>query len=115
MAVIAQTNATDGGSAATLTRTVLSASDTLTYTAGSRQVLVLYNTTASLVTATIIGSGATTISPAGYGGTISVAAGKPIAVAASSTVLVELDDMSAYLVGNITITGGVGLTAHLYV
>lgn len=115
MAVITQSNATDGGAAATLTRTVLSASDTLTYTAGSRQTLVLYNTTAALVTATIIGSGATTIAPAGYGGTISVAAGKAIAVPASSTVLVELDDVQAFLQGNVSITGGVGLTAHLYV
>lgn len=115
MAVIAQTLATDGGNPATLARTVLSASDTLTYTAGSRQVVVLFNTTASLVTATIVGSTATTISPAGYGGTISVAAGKPIAVPASSTVLVELDDLSAFLQGVISINGGVGLTAHLYV
>jgi len=115
MAVITQVNATDGGLIATLTRTVLSASDTLTYTAGSKQTLVLFNTTAALVTATIIGSAATTISPPGFGGTISVAAGRAIAVPASSTVLVELDDISAYLVGNITITGGIGLTAHLYV
>ena len=115
MAQITQTAATDGGLAATLARTVLSSSDTLTYVAGSKQVIVLYNTTASLVTATIVGSTATTISPAGYGGTISVAAGKAISVPASSTVLVELDDISAYLVGSITITGGVGLTAHLYV
>lgn len=115
MAVITQTSATDGGNAANLARTTLSASDTLTYTAGSRQVVVLYNTTASLVTATIVGSLATTISPAGFGGTISVAAGKAISVPASATVLVELDDISAYLVGAITITGGVGLTAHLYV
>ena len=115
MAVITQTSATDGSFAATLTRTVLSTSDTLTYTAGARQTLVLFNTTASLVTATIVGSAATTITPVGFGGTISVAAGRAIAVPASSTVMVELDDMSAYLVGNITITGGVGLTAHLYI
>jgi len=115
MAVIAQTNATDGGLAATLTRTILSASDTLTYTAGSKQVVVFFNTTAASVTATIVGSAATTIAPAGYGGTISVAGGKAIVVPASSTVMVELDDISVYLVGNITITGGVGLTAHLYV
>lgn len=114
MAVITQTNAMDGGSAVTLTRTVLSASDTLTFTAGSRQVLVLFNTTAALVTATLIGSAATTISPAGYGGTISVAAGKAVAVPASSTVLVDLDDIQVFLQGNVSITGGVGLTAHLY-
>lgn len=116
MAVITQTNATDGSFAATLTRTVLTAGpDTLTYTGGSKQVLVLFNTTAAAVTATIVGSAATSITPPGYGGTISVAGGKAIVVGASATVLVELDDISAYLVGNISITGGVGLTAHLYV
>jgi hypothetical protein len=115
MAVITQTNATDGGLATTLPRTVLSASDTLTYTAGSKQILVLYNTTAAAVTATIIGSAATTIAPAGYGGTISVAGGKAITVGASATVLVELDDIQSFLQGTISITGGVGLTAHLYV
>lgn len=115
MALITQTQATDGPLASILARTVLSASDTLVYTAGGKQVLVLFNTTATLVTATIIGSTASTISPAGYGGTISVAAGKPIAVPASSTVMVELDDMYSFLLGTVSITGGVGLTAHLYV
>ena len=115
MALITQTQATDGNLAVIIARTVLSASDTLTYTPGSKQVFVLYNTTASLVTATIIGSAATTISPAGYGGTISVAAGKPISVPGGSTVLLELDDMSSFLQGTVSITGGVGLTAHLYI
>jgi hypothetical protein len=116
MAAITQTNATtDSNVPVTLSRLALSASDTLTYIPGARQMLVLYNTTASLVTATIVGSGATTISPAGYGGTISVAAGKAIAVPANGTVLVDLDDISAYLIGSITITGGTGLTAHLFV
>ena len=115
MAVITQTSALDGGTAVTLSRTILSASDSLAYIPGAKQALVLFNTTASLVTATIIGSGATTISPAGYGGTISVASGKPVAVPASSTVLVDLDDLSAFLVGTVSITGGVGLTAHLYI
>ena len=115
MALITQSQATGGNVAVTLSRTSLSVSDTLVYTAGSKQTLVLFNTTASLVTATIIGSAATTISPAGYGGTISVAAGKPISVPASSTVMVGLDDMSSFLQGTVSITGGVGLTAHLYV
>ena len=115
MALITQTQATDGNLAVTLARNILSASDTLTYTPGSKQVLVLYNTSASLITATIIGSEAKTISPVGYGGTISVAAGKPISVPASSTVLLRLDDMSSFLQGTVSITGGVGLTAHLYI
>jgi hypothetical protein len=115
MAAITQTNALDQGVPVNITRTVLSASDTLTYFAGSKQQLFLFNTTASPVTVTLVGSGATTISPAGYGGTISVAAGKAIVVPASGSTLVDLDDISAYLVGNVTVTGGTGVTAHLYV
>ena len=98
----------------TITRTTLGASDTLVYIPGSGQVLELFNTTAGLVTVTITGSGATTISPDGYGGTISVAAGKAIAVPASSTVAVNLDNIAAYLAGAVTLTGGTGVTAHLY-
>lgn len=115
MAAITQTTpATEAGTATTITRTILSASDTLTYTQGARQFLFLYNTTASPVVVTLTGSAATTISPPGYGGTISVASGKAITVPASSSVLLELDDIYEYLKGNVTVTGGTGVTAHLY-
>jgi hypothetical protein len=115
MALIAQDNATSQNGPVTLTRAVLTASDTMSYSQGSKQMMLLYNTTASIVTVTFTGSAATTISPPGYGGTISVAAGKAISVPASGSVLLDLDDISAYLQGNITLTGGVGVTAHLFV
>lgn len=115
MAVITQTNALHQGVPVAITRTALSASDTLAYTKGGKQQLFLYNTTASPVVVTITGSGASTISPEGYGGTISVAAGKAITVPASGSTLVDLDDISAYLVGTVTVTGGTGVTAHLYI
>lgn len=114
MAVITQTSATDGNQPATLTRIALSASDTLTYVQGSKQTMFLYNTTAALVTVTFTGSAATSISPPGYGGSISVAGGKAIAVPANGSVLLELDDIYAYLQGTVTVTGGTGVTAHLY-
>lgn len=114
MAVIASTAFKGVKTHQTINRTVLSANDTLTYVSGAGQVLELYNTTASIVTVTLVGSGATTISPDGYGGTISVAAGKVIAVPASGTVSVNLDNIAAYLVGTVSVTGGVGVTAHLY-
>lgn len=113
MAVITQTTFNGVTTPVTITRTSLSASDTLTYTSGGNQVLVLYNTTASPVTVTITGSTATTISPAGYGATVSVASGIAIVVPASGTKAVCLDKISAYLSGNITVTGGVGVDAHL--
>lgn len=116
MAAITQTNGVkDSGAPVTVARTVLSASDTLTYTQGAGQVLALYNTTAGLVTVTLTGSSVQTITPPGYGGTITTAGGKAVSVPASSTVLVDLDDMFAYLQGSVTVTGGTGVTAHLYV
>lgn len=115
MAAIPQTVASTTGVPTTVARQTLSASDTLTYTQGAKQTLVLYNPTAGQLTATLVGSGSSTISPPGYGGTVSVAAGKAVPVPASSTVVVNLDDISAFLQGNVTVTGGTGLVAHLYV
>jgi hypothetical protein len=115
MATITQNMATQDFQAVTLARTTMTASDTLTYVPGSGQVLFLYNTTASPIVVTITGSGATTMAPAGFGGTISLSAGKAITVPASGSVFLALDDISAYLVGTVTLTGGSGITAHLYV
>lgn len=112
MATLVATTLTGTNGAVTATRNVLSASDVLTVTSG---IMELYNTTASPVTVTIDGSTATTISPTGYGGTIDISAGKAIVVPASSTVVVNLTTISAYLVGTIAVTGGVGVTAHIYV
>lgn len=115
MAVIVQTSPVKGtGTPSNLTRSVLSASDTLTYNQGSKQVLVLFNTTAAAVTVTLTGSLASTVTPPGFGGTVSVAGGKAIIVPASGTTHVELDDIYAFLQGNVTVTNGTGLTAHLY-
>ncbi len=112
MAVVTQVafnKATNG--ATTLTRTVLSAADTLVYTPGA--TLVLFNTTASPVVVTIDGSTSTTISPTGFGGTVDVSAGKAITVGADATVGVNLDSIAAFLSGTVAVTGGVGVTAHL--
>lgn len=115
MAILAQTIAMEVKEPVVLGRLTLSASDSLTYIPGSRQKVLLVNATAGALTATFVGSAATTISPPGYGGTLSVSAGKAVSVAANTTMLVELDDISAYLAGNVTIAGGTGLIAHLYV
>jgi hypothetical protein len=116
MAAITQTSGVkDGGVPVAVTRTVLSASDTLTYNSGTGQVLVLFNTTASIVNVTIAGSAApATIPVAGIGGTFSLAGGKVLAVPASGTLVVDLDDLFQYLQGNITLTNGTGVTAHLF-
>lgn len=113
MAVIAHTNMVKGAPFE-LTRTSLGASDTLTnYVSGTGQWLILDNTTASPVDVTIDGSGGTTISPEGYGGTVSVASGKIITVPASKTYAVKLDAIAAFLQGTVAVTGGTGVIAHV--
>ena len=118
MAVITQTNGVvASGAPVNVTRTALTTSDTLTFVRGSNQRLFLYNTTASAVTVTLTGTAPVSLTPAGYGGTISTAGGKAITVPASGTTFFELDDIWAFIEGNgtVTVTNGTGLTAHLYV
>jgi hypothetical protein len=115
MAAITQSAVAGVNGPVNVTRTTLGASDTLTYSSGTRQMLDLVNTTGSPVVVTITGSTATTISPDGYGGTISVASGKAITVPANGQTIVNLDTISAYLSGSVTVTGGTGVIAALYV
>ena len=66
--------------------------DTLVYTADNGQELYLYNTSASAVIVTIDGSLGTTVAvPGTAGGTLSVAAGLAVTVAANSFATVMLD------------------------
>ena len=113
MAAITGTNANVNGSF-TVTTTALTASDTLVYDITKNPLLVLENTTGSLVTISINGSTNTSVAPDGYGSTISTTSGKTIAVAANATVAVKLNSIRAFLNGNVTVTGGTGVTASLY-
>lgn len=118
MAVITQmTGVKDANGSVNITRTTLTASDTLTFQQGGDQILFMYNTTASPITVTLTGTAPVSLSPDGYGGTISTAGGKAITVPASGSTHLELDDIWAFLAGTgvVTVTGGTGLTAHLYV
>jgi hypothetical protein len=96
-----------------VTETALGASDTLTYSSGGRQLLILRNPTGASVAVTIDGSAGTTISPSGYGGTVSVASGKTINVAAGATRCVNLDTISAFCQGTVAVTGGTGVYASI--
>ncbi len=111
MAAIAITTNTQG--ATLLSRTTLTASDTLAYVPGANMQMYLANNTAGALTATLVGSAApATYAIQGTGGTtIALSAGKAVAVPANSTVEVSLDDLALYLQGNITVTGGAGLIA----
>lgn len=115
MALIAQTKVLGLGTSTAVTVTTLSASDTLVYVPGSKQILTLKNGTAGSLTATLDGSASTTINVPGYGATLDVSAGKAIVVAAGATVAVELDAISAFLQGTVTVTGADLVTATLTV
>lgn len=104
----------DGGVPASPTRATMTASDTIPYAQGTGQVLVLYNTTASAVTVTFTGSLATAVTYPGLGGPISLSGGKAVTVPASGATIVDLDDLSQYLQGVVTVTNGTGLVAMLY-
>lgn len=94
------------------TGTVLSADDTITFDPKRRQLLVLTNTTAGELTATLDGDGGTTVAAPGVG-SVSVAAGLAIAVPAGQSRAVQLATVSAYCQGVVHLTGGAGLTAQL--
>ncbi len=112
MAAIASINAAQVG-AFPAAITTLTASDTITFNPGKKQLLVLRNTTAGSLTVTIDGSAGTTVQAPGVG-TVSVAAGLPIVVGIGLSVAVVLSTISAYCQGVVTLTGASGLTAQLF-
>lgn len=113
MALIAETSINQAGPF-TPTKTVLSAADTLVYTANSGQMLVCYNITGVDVNVTIDGSAGTTVTVPGTGGTtLSVAAGLVVTVPANGFKVVSLDKVSAYAQGTVAVTGGVGVIAAI--
>lgn len=97
----------------TVTEQTLTASDTLTYTPARKQLLVLRNDTAGVLTATIDGADGTSVTVDGLG-SVSVAAGFAVAVPANSVRAVVLNTISAYLQGVVSVTGGTGLKAQLF-
>lgn len=119
MAVIAQQNGVSGATApVTLTPTTMTASDTFTgYSAGSLQRLMLVNNTGAQITVTLAGSAGTPSVQVTGVGSVTATGGKAVPVAANSFVHLSLDNYSAWLAGNgtVTLTGGTGLLAALYV
>ena len=113
MAVIAITKRTEAP--VNLTRTTLTASDTLAYAAGASQVIEFTNTTASPVVVAIRGSGASAVFPipGTAGTTVDLTGGKSITVpgVVGATTAINLDALPSYMVGNITVTNGTGCTA----
>lgn len=112
MAVITPTNVTSTTPVA-LTKTTLGASDTFAYTQGKTRYLILDNVTAGALTPKVDGDGATTKYLQGVG-SITISDGYTFAsIGAGATVIVDLDNISAYLKGTITVTGGDGIEAAI--
>jgi len=103
------------GSPRAATRTTLTASgNTVPYSPGAGQVLILQNPTAGILTPTIIGAGAATAEIEGLG-LVNVAAGISLGAIPATTgqIVVPLDFIAQYLKGVIDITLGTGLVATL--
>jgi hypothetical protein len=115
MAAIAsiETNVTGGGSFAAPIAT-LGSSDTITYKAGRKQLLVLRNPTGGTLTLNIDGDGASATFPVPGAATIDLTGGFSIAVGAGLSRAVVLSTISGYLQGVVTMTGASGLTAQLF-
>lgn len=91
----------------------LSADDTITINASKKQLLLLRNPTGGTLTATIDGDGGTSVIVPGLG-SVSVAAGKAIAVPTLETRAVVLNTISAYTKGVVHITGASGMKVSLF-
>lgn len=92
--------------------TTLGSSDTLSFSSAKKQVLLLINQTAGSLTVTIDGDAGSTVAIQGLG-TVNVAAGTQITVAAGAVRAVYLNSISHYCKGNVVLTGASGLKAAI--
>jgi hypothetical protein len=93
--------------------TTLTASDTITFAANRRQLLVIRNPTAGSLTLKIDGDGGSTISVPGVGN-VNVANGYDIIVGAGLSRAVVLSSISAYCQGTVTLTGAATCIVQLF-
>jgi hypothetical protein len=112
MSAIASINAAVSGVFAA-TVTTLSADDTITFKPTKKQLLLLTNTTAGALTATLDGDGGTTIAVPGVG-SVSVAGGLAIPLAAGESKGVFLGSVRGYCKGVVHLLGGTGIKAQLF-
>lgn len=92
----------------------LGASDTLTFAAGTRQVLVIHNITGGALTPLIDGAGASAAVPVpGTGKTFDASGGTSVALAAGEVAEVALDTIPEFLKGVVTVTGATGAVAWI--
>lgn len=103
-----------GAGSRVITETTLNGTDSFTFNPTKHPIMILKNTTAGPLTATFVGSTATTVSFDGVP-SVTVSAGYATTAIAATTgiVAVPLNSIKEYLRGTLTITGGTGLTATL--
>lgn len=102
-----------GPLARAMTMTTLNGTDSFTYRADRRAVLILRNPTGGALSPVIDGDGGTTVNVAGVG-SVSVSSGYSVgSIAAGAAVAIPLDTISAYLAGTIAVNSGTGLIASL--
>lgn len=113
MAAIASIETAGVAGAAAAALTTLGASDTITYSASRKQLLVLRNPTGGSLSLTIDGDGGTTVAVDGLG-SVSVSSGVTIAVPAGESRFVVLSTIRHYLQGTVTLTGASGMVVQLF-
>lgn len=109
MAVLTNTSKNVLGQISPTANLLATSGDTLTYTSGTNQELLLFNTDTVSRTVTIDGSGGTTVAVPGAGTTTaSVAAGVTYTITAGAYAVVRLDTISAFCQGTVSIVADVG-------
>ena len=108
MAALTSTAFYSGVNPVLATVNTASGSDTLTYLAGSSQMLVLENATAGSLTPNIVGTAASATYPVpNTHTTVNLSTGLSVVVGIGVKKVINLDKISAYLAGSgvVTITG----------
>lgn len=113
MATISQTSI-GGKSSRAAAMTTMTSSDTLTYQAGTGQILYLRNPTGGALTPVLNGSANTNAQVSG-GPDVVTTGGLTLAAVPATTgsVVIPLDTIEAWIRGTITITGCTGMIAVL--
>lgn len=117
MAVLTSTAFSSAANAATAVVNTASASDTMTYVAGTNQMVELDNTTGGTLTMVIKGSAPSATYPiSGTGTTTDLSAGLSIACTAGVKKIVNLDKIAAYLTGTgvVTLSGAATMKVTIY-
>ena len=117
MAVLTSTSLSSATSVALATVNTASASDTMTYVAGTGQLVEMDNTTGGSLSLVIKGSAPSAVYPVkDTGTTTDLSAGYSVVVAAGAKKIINLDKIKAYLTGSgtVTLSGAATLKITVY-